>query len=409
LLIPLVASVVGWLTNVVALKMTFYPIEFFGWKVWQPVESPMGLFGWQGIIPCKAGKMAGICAKLMTEKLINVTEVFGRLDPQTLAHIMMPAIQKSTSKAVQTVARQEFPEIWEALPQEVREEIYDIACQDAELFITDLMDELKSDVLEYFDLHALVVRRSVEEKRLVVQMFQHVGATEFKFIEHSGAYFGFVFGILQMIIYLFYKASWVLPVAGFFVGYATNYLALYCIFKPIMPTKVGCFTFQGLFLKRQQQVAVEMSALSCDYYLKGRFMWEEILTGSKSESFYGLLDRVTDRFIDSKSGTMGRLAATLMLGPGGYDRVKKQVALVIRADLPESVKLGHEYTEEVLNTEPEMRQRLSELPPDQFERVLHPAFEEDELLLILVGAVLGLLVGGLQVWIYPSEILKSTT
>jgi hypothetical protein len=52
---------------------------------------------------------------------------------------------------------------------------------------------------------------------------------------------------------------------------------------------------QGLFLKRQQQVAVEMSALSCDYYLKGRFMWEEILTGSKSESFYGLLDRVTDR------------------------------------------------------------------------------------------------------------------
>jgi hypothetical protein len=34
------------------------------------------------------------------------------------------------------------------------------------------MDELKSDVLEYFDLHALVVRRSVEEKRLVVQMFQ---------------------------------------------------------------------------------------------------------------------------------------------------------------------------------------------------------------------------------------------
>jgi hypothetical protein len=31
------------------------------------------------------------------------------------------------------------------------------------------------------------------------------------------------------------------------------------------------------------------------------------------------------RFIDSKSGTMGRLAATLMLGPGGYDRVKKQV------------------------------------------------------------------------------------
>lgn len=73
---------------------------------------------------------------------------------------------------------------------------------------------------------------------------QRVGAKEFKFIEHSGAYFGFMFGLVQMIIYLFYKANWVLPVAGFFVGYATNYLALYVIFKPILPKKVCCFTFQ---------------------------------------------------------------------------------------------------------------------------------------------------------------------
>ena len=35
---------------------------------------------------------------------------------------------------------------------------------------------------------------------------QKIGAKEFRFIEHSGAYFGFAFGILQMIIYMFYKA-----------------------------------------------------------------------------------------------------------------------------------------------------------------------------------------------------------
>jgi len=403
-LIPLVAAAVGWLTNVLALKMTFYPLEFFGWKLWQPELSPLGLFGWQGIIPCKAGKMAGICARLMTEKLINITEVFNRIEPDVLASIMMPAIEKSTARAVQTVARAEFPDVWEALPQEVKEEIFDVANQDAEMFITDLLDGLRADVLEYFDLQALVVRRSIEYKHLVVQMFQRVGAKEFKFIEHSGAYFGFMFGLVQMIIYLFYKANWVLPVAGFFVGYATNYLALYVIFKPILPKKVCCFTFQGLFMTRQEEVAQEMAYTSREYYLKGEYMWEEILTGSKCEKFYGLLDEVTERFIDQKSGAVGRLAATVVLGPGGYDRVKKQVAKVIREELPESVKLGHKYTEEVLNVEPEMRERLAALPPDQFERVLHPAFEEDELLLVLVGAVLGLIVGGLQVVLYPSNI-----
>ena len=46
--IPLVSALVGWFTNVLALKMTFYPIKFVGVKP----------FGWQGIIPAKARKIA---------------------------------------------------------------------------------------------------------------------------------------------------------------------------------------------------------------------------------------------------------------------------------------------------------------------------------------------------------------
>lgn len=49
-----------------------------------------------------------------------------------------------------------------------------------------------------------------------------------------------------------------------------------------------------------------------------------------------------------------------------------------------------------------MRERMSALPPNEFEGVLHPVFQEDEMTLILVGAVLGLIVGGLQVLMFPS-------
>ena len=47
--IPVIGAIVGWGTNVVALKMTFYPLEFTG-------ISPY--LGWQGIIPAKAESMA---------------------------------------------------------------------------------------------------------------------------------------------------------------------------------------------------------------------------------------------------------------------------------------------------------------------------------------------------------------
>jgi len=403
-LIPFVAAIVGWGTNVVALRMTFYPLEFFGWKLWQPKESPLGLFGWQGIIPTKAGKMAGICAKLMTEKLIDVKEIFGRMDPGTLACVMMPAIEASTQKAVKEVATTEFPAIWESLPESVRQEIYSLALQDAEQFITALMDGLRTDVLKYFDLEALVIRRAVENKDLVVAMFQKIGAKEFRFIEHSGGYFGFAFGIIQMLIYMFYKANWVLPVAGFFVGFATNYLALYVIFKPILPVKFCGMSIQGLFLKRQKEVSVQMAALSKEYYLRAEYMWDEILTGNRSDKFFDLFDSVTSSFIDNKTGSVGKLAAAMLLGPGGYDRVKKQVINTVKEELPNSVLLGCDYMEETVNPEPDIRERMGALPPDQFERVLHPVFEEDEFTLILVGAVLGLIVGAVQVFLYPTSV-----
>ena len=58
--------------------------------------------------------------------------------------------------------------------------------------------------------------------------------------------------------------------------------------------------------------------------------------------------------------------------------------------------------ESTINPERDMREKMAELPPDEFEGVLHPVFQEDELTLILVGAFLGLVVGGLQVLAYPT-------
>ena len=58
LVIPLVSGLVGWGTNWLAIQMTFYPLEFWPLRVWQMEGSPFGLFGWQGIIPAKAGQMA---------------------------------------------------------------------------------------------------------------------------------------------------------------------------------------------------------------------------------------------------------------------------------------------------------------------------------------------------------------
>ncbi|MEL0027686.1 MAG: DUF445 domain-containing protein, partial [Perlucidibaca sp.] len=59
--IPFISGIIGYVTKVVAIKMMFYPINFWGIKPF---------LGWQGIVPRKAEKMATIAVDLMTERLI---------------------------------------------------------------------------------------------------------------------------------------------------------------------------------------------------------------------------------------------------------------------------------------------------------------------------------------------------
>ena len=56
------------------------------------------------------------------------------------------------------------------------------------------------------------------------QLFKDVGANEFRFIEVSGLYFGFLFGLVQMGVFYVVDQShpeygiWLLPLFGFATG-----------------------------------------------------------------------------------------------------------------------------------------------------------------------------------------------
>src|SRR3546814_19716717 len=92
-------------------------------------------------------------------------------------------------------------------------------------------------------------------------MFLECGKSEFTFIERSGFYLGFAFGLAQAVGWWYYKAWWLLPLCGFVVGYATNAIALNVIFEPVEPVNICGFKVQGIFLTRQKEVSVVFARL----------------------------------------------------------------------------------------------------------------------------------------------------
>ena len=68
-------------------------------------------------------------------------------------------------------------------------------------------------------------------------------------------------------------------------------------------------------------------------------------------------------------------------------------------ELPNSVKPVFPYAEKAMDLENIFRTRMQHLPPRDFVDFLRPVFQEDELKLILVGAVLGMGAGIGQLFI----------
>lgn len=86
------------------------------------------------------------------------------------------------------------------------------------------------------------------------------------------------------------------------------------------------------------------------------------------------------------------------MGAEGFAKMKEDIAGKVIEKIRNIIPLTYNSTTKELDLETTIRTRMQALPPEEFEAVLHPAFEEDEMTLIFVGGVLGLLVGVVQIF-----------
>jgi len=379
---------VGWVTNWLALKMTFYPIQFIGIPPY---------LGWQGIIPRKAHKMASKSVDVITERLLNIKEVFLKVDPKKAEVVFLPALDSSIRYTIKEFSDSLDPKLWEIIPDIVKEEIYHKVRRESGITIRKVIKKLQADIDSLFDVKALVLKKlSGNNVGLVVELFQEVGAPEFRFIERSGFYFGFLLGLVQMIFMIFFPMAWTLPIQGVIVGYLTNYLALEMIFRPLLPKKIlGLWTYQGLFLKRQNEVSRLYAKLVSEKILTPKNILSELIFGKASKEIIEIIRKEVSSHVD----TVTFLAKPALYATGKideFDSAKERIAVAMADNAIENAFHLESYLGESLQIETMMGDRMSALPPKEFESILRSAFQEDEMLLILVGAALGALVGWFQ-------------
>ncbi len=381
---PFICAAIGYGTNWLCIKMMSYPTEFIG------IMPPF--LGWQGVIPRRAPAIAAIQVDIMTSRLITVEEVFSKISPAQIAQQLKPVLPSIVEAIADDLMMEQAPKLWEALPLPIKQRIYKRAREHAPEIIEEMMEEVQANIDEVFDLKGMVTNAFVDSPERLVKLIQEVGYKELTFVQNSGAFFGFLFGLVQMAVWIFYQEPWTVPIFGVVVGTATNWLALNMIFSPKYPVKVGPITFHGLFMKRQKEVATDFGLVVAREILNPRAVIENLLAGPASDKMLYLVQKNVKRNLDEFVGYSKPLV-TLTLGNKRFQEIKNHAVARIMAHLPEAMSLTFDYIEEAMDIDATLRSKMGQLTPEEFEGVLRPAFKEDEKLLIILGGVLGFLVG----------------
>ena len=386
--IPLISAVVGWLTNFLAVKMMFYPIEFVGVKP---------IFGWQGLIPAKRREMAEIEVELVLGKLLSVEELAQRLDPNELSKAIERRLSQVIRKVVNNVMAESAPQLWAALPVQGKDLVYQRIENDIPNVVCKMVDDFQHNVSEILDIKELVVEQLVNAPELVNEIFLTAGSKEFPFIVRSGFYFGFLFGLPTMLLWYFYQAWWILPLGGLLVGYATNWIAIKIIFEPKRPVKLGPITIQGMFLKRQKEVSEVYSAIIEKKLITPQNITNIILHGSGSAQLLELIELHVNDAIE-RYVAIAQPYFALGVGSKNYHKMKALAVQQIFDNSDKYLRYAFDYANNAMHIGQDLSERMQALSVEEFEGVLRPAYQQDEWKLIVTGAILGMAAGFAQLY-----------
>ncbi|GAB3032243.1 DUF445 domain-containing protein [Bowmanella dokdonensis] len=386
--IPLISALVGWFTNFLAVKMMFYPLEFVGIRPF---------LGWQGLIPAKRRKMAEIEVELVLGKLLSVEEIVNRLDAVQLTLAIERRLKQVLRRIVNEVMQESAPTLWSALPVQGKNLVYQRIEMDIPNVVAKMVRDFQQNIGEILDIRELVIEHLADDPELINEIFLKSGAKEFPFIERSGLYFGFLFGLPTMFIWHYMQNWWILPLGGLIVGYATNWIAIKIIFEPKRPTKVGGFTIQGMFLKRQKEVSRVYAEIIEKKLLNSQSITRAILKGSGSAQLLELIELHVNDAIE-RYVAVAQPYFALSVGSKDYFAMKELAIKRLFDDSDKFLHYAHGYANQALSIGSDLRQKMEALSPEEFEGVLRPAYKQDEWKLIVVGALLGMAAGFAQLY-----------
>ena len=193
LLIPVISAFIGWVTNLVAIKMLFHPK--------QPVKVLSITF--QGIFPKRQDQFAVKLGKLVSEQLLSFSDIEAKLTNPANLQKMMPMVEQKIDDFLRIRLADTMPMISMFIGDKTIEKLKTAITNELESLFPALIKNYTSSLRQELDLEQIVTEKvkNFSSDQLEDILYQ-VMAREFRFVELIGGVLGFLIGLLQIGITL---------------------------------------------------------------------------------------------------------------------------------------------------------------------------------------------------------------
>lgn len=411
--IPVFTGAIGWLINWSGVLMLFNPVRFHGWRVpgllelstllprrLQEIPGIMqGGIGWQGIVPARAAKMGSIATDKAIAKLGTPAEFYQQLEPAKLAEHIVVMFEPEIPALVDDTMRREQPELWARLPPGVKQAVYRRVQQQLPQIVREITEEIGVHIDQLLDPKIMIIDHFQRNPALVNRIFRDFGKRELDLMVNFGFLFGFLLGVPVAFVDHALHQWWLLPILGVVVGWTTNLLGMSLIFEPTEPRRVLGIKLHGLFLRRQDQAAEVYAQIIAEDVVTLENIGNFLLDGPRGDRTRQMIETALGPAIDGAMGP-ARGAVRVAMGATEYDAIRASVATeaVTHTLTPfRDPAFSRQQSERIRSL---IAARTKDLPPADFVEMMRSAIKEDEWMLYLHGAVMGMAGGFLHLAIF---------
>jgi uncharacterized membrane protein YheB (UPF0754 family) len=187
-----------------------------------------------------------------------------------------------------------------------------------------------------------------------------------------------------------------IPVISAFIGWITNWIAIKMLFHPKQPRRFLGITIQGIFPKRQKHIAQKLGSIVANDLLQVHEITANITQEENLKSLTPFIETHIDGFLKTKLKEKLPIVS-MFVGDNMLQKIKEGLMEEIEVLLPQLITQYADQLEEKLDIQSMVAEKITNFSSDKLETMLVSILQKEFRFIELIGAVLGFMIGLLQV------------